>query len=472
MYEDLDKLKKKLDAYRPFSDEQTGKIDSDLIPRRIYYTNAFEDSTLTLDETKYYIETSRMVGGKLEREFREVKGVLEAIGYLRDLMAEGKDLTEETVKELHAVLSSPIEEEERYHPGQYKSRDMSIIGKGGSRLNFAPFQRVPEEMAALLKWYQERAGKLHPLEAAARFHYRFVLIHPFTDGNGRTARLLDDFILERAGYGPALAEDRGKYFDTLRQADGELPARDRISASENVDLSGFISVLGESSCGSMQFMLDVLEERYTPATKDLATRLEIFDKTISGDTASETDLRLLEEKETAKLALGREIGEMLKGKVQSKFVQFGLSGPAKFQQNNHEYSPLISEVTGRHNFSFSPSESLYEYHLVPDLEAVEKAGMPVEPFMKLLSFAIISHEGEVGVFSGILSFEFGRIYIKQENREEIVMRLDADSIRELLGSPSYQDWDLKTLNDFIYNSLDNYFHQIESDYLKLQNSAN
>ena len=471
MQDELDELKSKLDAHRPFSDEQMAKIDAVLVPRRVFFTNTFEDNSLTLEETKYYIETNRMVGGKLEREFHEIKGVVDAISYLRDQSRKNGDLSEEMIKELHAVLTKPIGQDERYGPGEYKSRDIPILGEDGSRINFAQHRRVPQEIASLLKWYGEKAGQQHPLEVAARFHYRLALIHPFMDGNGRVARLLDDFILEKWGYGPAIVEDRGAYFEALHQADSQLPAKDRIAASADVDLSAFMAVLGRVSLASMQLMLDVLEERFKPPQKDLTARLEIFDKTISGDTASETDRRLLEEKEATKLALGREIAETLKGKIQSKFVQFGLSGPAKFQQNNHQYSPLISEVTARHQFSFSPSESLYEYHLVPDLEGLEKEGMPMEPFMKLLSFAILSSGQEVGVFSGLLTFEFGRIYIKQENREEIVMKLDADSIRELLGSTSYEDWDLKGLNDFIYNSLDNYFHRIESDYLESKNNT-
>lgn len=471
MYEDLDGVKAQLDAHRPFSAGQQAKIDSELIPRRVYYTNVFEDNTLTLEEVRYYIETKRMSGGKLEREFHEVKGLLEAIGFQRRLLEEGRDLDEDAIKELHQILTSPIEQVERYHPGDFRTLDSAILGQDGSKINFVAHKQIAAEMAALLGWFREKSGSLHPFQAAAHFHYRFSLIHPFADGNGRVARLLDDLILEKAGYGPTIVEDRSKYFEAHRQPDSTLPARNRVAASEDADLSAFASALAEASAVSMKLMLDILERRLAPATRDLHTRLEIFDKTISGDVASETNRQLLEEKETTKLALGREVSELLKGRVQSKFVQFNLSGPAKFQQNNHQYSPLIAEISGRHKFTFSPSEGLYEYHFVPDLEGIEKAGMSLEPFMKFLSFAIISHEDIVAVFSGILTFEFGRVYIKQENRDEIVMHLDKESIRELFGAPTYKDWDLGVLNDFIYNSLDSYLHRVETDYLARQNGA-
>lgn len=471
MYEELDDLKAKLDKHRPFTEKQQTQIDDLLIPRRIYYTNTFEDNSLTLEDTKYYLQTSRMVGGKLEREFQEIKGVLEAIKFLRELIGEKKDIQEETIKELHLILTKPINQDDRYHPGEYRTQDSIILGKEGSRINFASHNRISGEMKALLTWYSSKSKSLHPLETAARFHYRFSLIHPFSDGNGRIARLLDDFILENAGYGPAIAEDRDEYFATIRQPDGKLPAKNRIIASEQVDLTGFINALGKSCANSMKLMLDILEKRLAPEVKDMSTRLMVFDQVISGDTASDKDLKLQETKETTKLAIGREISEKLKNKIQSKYVQFVFSGPAKFQQNDHQYSPLISEITRRHKYTFSPSESLYEFHLVPNLEKLEDASMPLEPFMKLLSIAVISHQESVGVFSAILSFEFGRVYIKQENRDEIVLRLEKDSIREYIGNASYEEWDIKVLHDFIFNSIDTFLQRIETDYLKTKKNT-
>jgi Fic family protein len=471
MYDVLDDLKAKLDARRPFSEEQTARIDEVLTPLRIYYTIAFEDNSLTLEETRYYLESNRMVGGKLEREFHEVKGVSDAIGYLRSMMANGEELSEENILKLHEVLSSPIEQEERYFPGKYKIRDMHIIGQAGSRINFARHDRVPAEMQALLSWYGNAHETLHPVELAARFHYRFALIHPFTDGNGRVARLLDDFILEKVGYGPAMVEEQERYFAAIQAADSKLPVKDRITAAETVDLTHFIESLRDSSQNSMQQMLTILDEPPQPAVKDIGTRLQIFDKILSGNSTSETDRKLLEEKEATKLAIGREISERLKGKVESKFVQFHLSGPVKFHQNNHEYSPLISEVARRHQYTFSPNESLYEFHFAPDLEAVEQAGMPMEPFMKLMSFAIISHEEFVGVFTGVLTFEFGRVYIKQENREEIILKLDEESIREVIDGSSYEEWDIAELNKLVFESLDAYFQSIETDYLASQKGS-
>jgi fido (protein-threonine AMPylation protein) len=468
MFKAVDQLKAKLDGYRPFNEELSTRIERILIPRRVHYTNSFEDNTLTLEETSLYIETSRMIGGKLEREYREVKGLLEAVGYVENLVHEEKELSAESICKLHAVMTEPIEYADRYQPGQFRTLDSIIIGQDGTRLSFVSQERIPEEVKALLTWYSKNLGKLHPLELAARFHYRLSLIHPFTDGNGRLARLLDDYILERAGYGPLLIQNHSQYFEAYRQPDHQLPPENRTTASETIDLGAFISVLAEGCRNSMTLILDVIEDRDSEVGKELAERLEAFDKTIIGGTTTRADGHELEVKETTKVAIAREISDIMRTKVQSKVVRFLFSGPAKFQQNNHSFSPLIAEVTKRHQYNYHPSETLYEFHLVPDLQAVEKAGMPLEPFMKLFSIAILSHGNSVGMYSAILPFDFGHIYIKQENREEIIMSLDDESLNEVTGDISYENWDINALHDFFYQSLDGYFQMIETDYRKTQ----
>ncbi len=469
MIEKLDELKAKLDAYRPFSKEQAAKIDHTLIPQRIYYSNTFEDNTLTLEETSYYLETQRMVGGKLEREYDEVKGLLAAMLFTRELVVSGKDLDEDIIKQVHAVLTKPIEQQQRFQPGEYRSLDSIILGREGSRLSFVAPKQITAEIAALIVWYKEKGQQLHPLERAARFHYRLSLIHPFTDGNGRTARLLDDFILEKAGYGPLLVEDPKRYFEAHRQPDVQLPQEERVVSAETVELNNFISILGECSLKSMQLMLDVLEQREMPITVDLKDRLASFDKAISGETEIPADRRILEEKESTKLVLGRDLTEVLKGKLKSKYVQFIFSGPAKFSQNNHNYSPLIAEVSRRNELSYSAAETLYEYHIVPNLDQIEKSGIPMAPFMKLLAISIISHGDSVGIYSGLMPFEFGKVYIKQENREEIILRLDAETVAEMVGPVSYDEWDKEKLHEFIFSSLDSYFQSIEAAYQKENN---
>ena len=175
MYEEIERLKAKLDEHRPFSADISKEIDSVLLPARVYYSKAFEDSTLTLEETRYYIETSRMVGGKLEREFREVKGLVNAIEQVEQWILSEQELSEDTIRQLHRTLSAPIEQDERYFPGEYRQLESAIIVDENTRINFSPHHKIAQQMTAQLSWYNEHKSKLHPLELAAQFHYRFSL---------------------------------------------------------------------------------------------------------------------------------------------------------------------------------------------------------------------------------------------------------------------------------------------------------
>ena len=117
------------------------------------------------------------------------------------------------------------------HAGQYKTRPNSVITRYGDRFEYASPEETPSLMADLVDWYNvaEKEGKLSPVELAALFHYRYIRIHPFEDGNGRIARLMVNFILARHDYPMIVVRSRKKseYLEALHQTDvgvGPLPS--------------------------------------------------------------------------------------------------------------------------------------------------------------------------------------------------------------------------------------------------------
>ena len=117
------------------------------------------------------------------------------------------------------------------HTGQYKTRPNSVITRYGDRFEYASPEETPALMTDLVDWYNqaEQEGKLSPVELAVLFHYRYIRIHPFDDGNGRIARLLVNFILARHGYPMIVVRSRLKqqYLEALHKADlivGPVPA--------------------------------------------------------------------------------------------------------------------------------------------------------------------------------------------------------------------------------------------------------
>jgi Fic family protein len=109
------------------------------------------------------------------------------------------------------------------HAGQYKTRPNSVITATGERFEYASPEETPALMTDLIDWYNGAVdeGKLSALELASLFHYRYIRIHPFEDGNGRIARLLVNFILLRAGYPMIIvrSDDKDKYLSALNRCD-------------------------------------------------------------------------------------------------------------------------------------------------------------------------------------------------------------------------------------------------------------
>lgn len=112
------------------------------------------------------------------------------------------------------------------HASQYKTKPNSVITRYGDRFEYASPEETPNLMTDLVDWYNEaeQEGKLSPVELAALFHYRYIRIHPFEDGNGRIARLMVNFILTRHNYPMVVVRGRKKseYLEALHQANLEV----------------------------------------------------------------------------------------------------------------------------------------------------------------------------------------------------------------------------------------------------------
>ncbi len=209
-YDALDEMKKKLDSYRPLPAAVVGNLHEDLVLRWIYNSNAIEGNTLTLKETKVALE-GITIGGKTIREHFEVINHRQAIGYVENLVAAGEPLSQWQIKSVHQLILKNIDDA---NAGSYRSVNVVIAGAEHVPPDFVI---VPDAMSRFIDWYVGSAQSLHPVERAARVHADFVKIHPFVDGNGRTARLLMNLELMKSGF-PAVVlpvEKRLEYYEAL-----------------------------------------------------------------------------------------------------------------------------------------------------------------------------------------------------------------------------------------------------------------
>lgn len=185
--------------------------------RHIYHSNAIEGNTLTLRETRFIIETRLAVQGKSLVEQQEVLGLDQALQYVNcSLVNRLGPLTRQDIIEIHRRILgfvNPIE------AGEFR-RHQVYVG------SFIPpsSEQISDYIDDLIRWLNtdEYIEDLHAIELAALVHYKFVYIHPFLDGNGRTGRLLMNLILMRLGYPPVIIKksERFIYYSYLTQANG------------------------------------------------------------------------------------------------------------------------------------------------------------------------------------------------------------------------------------------------------------
>lgn len=233
-FAEIDALKAKLDALRPLPQAALRNLHDELVLRWTYHSNAIEGNTLTLMETKVVLE-GITVGGKLLREHFEAINHRDAILYVEDVVRRAESLSEWQIRNLHRLVLKQIDDD---NAGTYRRLNVTIAG---ARHVPPDMLLVPEQMVALLHWYDHESVSLHPIERAARLHSDFVKIHPFVDGNGRTARLLLNLELMKCGF-PAIVlpvERRLAYYQALDKAHVEGDMVDFLTLVADCVRDGF-----------------------------------------------------------------------------------------------------------------------------------------------------------------------------------------------------------------------------------------
>lgn len=240
--------KERLDAMRPASREALLALQKYYDVDLTYTSNAIEGNTLTLRETAEVIEHGITVGGKPLRDHLEAVDHYSAVLWMRELAATATPIEENTVRELHRRIVARSQPE---IGGIYSTLPRRIAGSPVILPNAA---KIPQ----LMKEFGEWLGKADPVPATSfDAHFRLVAIHPFSDGNGRTARLLMNLLLLREGYPPVAVrpEDRKEYLDTLQHA------------SMKEDMKPFQTFMHRRLDATLREYLSALREALPPDTK-------------------------------------------------------------------------------------------------------------------------------------------------------------------------------------------------------------
>lgn len=261
LFEKIDALKAGIDRFRPFSPSLEQVLQERLRLEWTYNSNALEGNTLTFGETAFFLREGLTSEGRPLKDYLEAKNHAEAIDALQDILKNRRQMTESLIKELHHLLMKDIGFTQAkgmggqmlkkiLHSGQYKQEPNHVLTLSGKIHRYTDPLHVKDEMEAMVDWYN-RSRHLHAVERAALFHYKFVAIHPFDDGNGRMARILMNLILLKNGYPPCIIQNshRKEYLQNLAMADSQK------------NTIPFILFVGNELLGTLTTILNILTEQ-------------------------------------------------------------------------------------------------------------------------------------------------------------------------------------------------------------------
>ena len=237
----------RLNKLRPIPKSAIQKLREKFQIEMTYNSNAIEGNSLSLKETFLVINEGLTVKGKPLKDHLEAKDHHAALEYLYDLIDKDKKhtISEVLIKNLHQII---LQETDKEWAGRYRNANVII---GGAKHTPPDALQVPKQMKNLIIWLNSQKNKLSIVELSALLHHKLVNIHPFFDGNGRTARLTMNLFLMQAGYPLVviMKTDRKKYYDVLDKAD-----------------SGKYEPLIKFVAQSIERSLDIYLKTLTPAT--------------------------------------------------------------------------------------------------------------------------------------------------------------------------------------------------------------
>ena len=252
--ESLDALYKKWKSIQPLNERKHYLLSQRFTVEYNYNSNHIEGNTLTYGQTELLLLFGKVSGEGDLKDFVDMKASQVGLKMMEEEAGVlNEPLTQNFIRQLHKTIiredytvyrQLPGGQQTSYtiHAGMYKTRPNSVKTRYGDIFEYASPEETPALMTDLVDWYNESeaSGKYTPVELAALFHYRYIRIHPFEDGNGRIARLMVNYILSRHGYPMIVVRSRLKqaYLEALHQADlnvGLVPSQGAHAALEDIE---------------------------------------------------------------------------------------------------------------------------------------------------------------------------------------------------------------------------------------------
>jgi len=291
----VDKLAEELKAMQPLKIEYQEKLDKKFRLEFNYNSNHLEGNTLTYGETELLLIFDETKGNHALREYEEMKAHDVAYKLIDEwVKAADEPLTEQKIKNLNeiilvrpywkdAITADGQNTRRQIRVGDYKEFPNSVRLPNGEIFHYTSPIDTPIEMQELIDWYKSEEGHIHTVTLAAMFHYKFVRIHPFDDGNGRISRLLVNYVLLKNGLPPLIikSNDKKNYLSALHQAD--------IG-----DYEPFINYIGEQLIWSLKVYIKAGKGENIEETDDIKKEIALLSKELSTRSTSKSPVAIYE----------------------------------------------------------------------------------------------------------------------------------------------------------------------------------
>ncbi len=294
--ETINKLQQKIEAAGKLSKEVLQKINNKFRLDWNYYSNRMEGNTLTIEETKNIMIGNIDVRNKPLKDVMEMKGHDDAIQNILKMGKGELNVSEFRIKELHKTIMYEENKDDKEKIGKWKTENNHVINYKNEKFEFIPASEVPAKMHELMNWLSaekekiagNKKDKMHPVQLAFDFHFRYLTIHPFYDGNGRTGRILTNLILISYGYPPVYIKDEDKktYYRFLAEVQ-----------AYGADIFLFFDLMSHYLIRSMELVTNAIEGKEIEEPGDLDKKIQIL----------ETELKIYKPKDEIKTKYSAEV---------------------------------------------------------------------------------------------------------------------------------------------------------------------
>ncbi|MCQ2258859.1 MAG: Fic family protein [Bacteroidaceae bacterium] len=299
----LEQLYTEWKSLQPLKDEDQLRLNQKFMLEFNYNSNHIEGNTLTYGQTELLLLFGKVVDAANMKDLEDMKASNVGLNMMKEQAQSEYPLTETFIRQLHQTIlredytvyrQLPGGQQTSYvvHAGIYKTRPNSVITRTGERFEYASPEETPALMTDLIQWYneEEQRGVLSLAELCALFHYRYIRIHPFEDGNGRIARLLVNFILYRHDYPMIVVQssDKENYLNALSTCDGFVgTAPSTGSHAEISQIGPFVEYIEKCMERALNTCIKAAKGQSIEEDDDFMKELKILERQKKQDIAAE-----------------------------------------------------------------------------------------------------------------------------------------------------------------------------------------